>query len=886
MNYPAFRWLRHTLLITIVLSASLLSAGCYDDAQTADPVVEDFPVAYVKRPIPLNDQNEPQQTDVRDLDDFFAGGDLYLKERAAPGAKERNITFEFTGGLGDVKDLETSYDGTKIIFAMRAPEDEDADDDEQPTWNIWEYDITLSELRRLISSDITAEAGQDVAPHYLPDGRIVFSSTRQRQSGAILLDEGKPKYTAENEDRNGPAFVLHIMDEDGNNIRQVSFNQSHDLDPTVISSGEVVFSRWDNLANRNAINLYKMRPDGTELQILYGAHSHDTGTDGSTIQFLQPREMPDGQFVTTIKPFEGNDGGGQIVAIDIENYIDYNFPANSVLPTPELLAQEPLVDADIFTNEEISPDGRYRSVYPLWDGTRRLLVSWTPCRLIEEEQIVPCTAERLSQEAPQPAPPLYGMYLFNIEDNTHIPLTVPQEGTIIEEVITVQERTAPPILYDKQPGVELDSSATNEGVGILHIRSVYDMDGTDIATPNIRTVADPGLTSADERPARFLRIVKGVPMPDRDVARLRGTAFGRTAQQLMREIIGYAPIEPDGSVMVKVPANVPLMISILDKNGRRISQRHHNWLQVKPGETKECNGCHNHNTGIPHGRNDGPPSVYTGAGTSAIPFPNTEPTVIANMGETMAQTRMRISCETNCAALLPSVDIVFEDLWTDANVRPKDADFAYRYADLQTPAPTTANCQTAWTSLCRTIINYEQHIHPLWSVDRQVLDGDMNVIADNTCNTCHNIVDSMGNPQLPDAQLDLSDGPDSQVAAHFKSYRELLFNDNELELDIVNNILIERLVQATDGQGNLLFETDEEGELILDANEQPIPIMVPVRAPGPSMSANAANSRYFLQKFDSGGSHEGWLSNAEKRLISEWLDIGAQYYNNPFDVPQ
>ena len=162
----------------------------------------------------------------------------------------------------------------------------------------------------------------------------------------------------------------------------------------------------------------------------------------------------------------------------------------------------------------------------------------------------------------------------------------------------------------------------------------------------------------------------------------------------------------------------------------------------------------------------------------------------------------------------------------------------------------------------------------------------MNVIADNTCNTCHNIVDSMGNPQLPDAQLDLSDGPDSQVAAHFKSYRELLFNDNELELDIVNNILIERLVQATDGQGNLLFETDEEGELILDADEQPIPIMVPVRAPGPSMSANAANSRYFLQKFDSGGSHEGGLSNAEKRLISEWLDIGAQYYNNPFDVPQ
>ena len=27
------------------------------------------------------------------------------------------------------------------------------------------------------------------------------------------------------------------------------------------------------------------------------------------------------------------------------------------------------------------------------------------------------------------------------------------------------------------------------------------------------------------------------------------------------------------------------------------------------------------------------------------------------------------------------------------------------------------------------------------------------------------------------------------------------------------------------------------------------------------------------------------LSEAELRLLSEWLDIGAQYYNNPFDVP-
>ncbi len=64
----------------------------------------------------------------------------------------------------------------------------------------------------MIPSDVIADEGQDVSPHYLPDGRILFSSTRQRQSKAILLDEGKPQFEAQTESRNEPQFVLHVMD--------------------------------------------------------------------------------------------------------------------------------------------------------------------------------------------------------------------------------------------------------------------------------------------------------------------------------------------------------------------------------------------------------------------------------------------------------------------------------------------------------------------------------------------------------------------------------------------------------------------------------------------------------------------------------------------------
>jgi hypothetical protein len=76
----------------------------------------------------------------------------------------------------------------------------------------------------------------------------------------------------------------------------VSFNQSHDLDPSVLERGEVVFTRWDNAGGVNEMSLYRMNPDGTDLQLLYGANSHATCTNGATVQFLQPREMPDGRI--------------------------------------------------------------------------------------------------------------------------------------------------------------------------------------------------------------------------------------------------------------------------------------------------------------------------------------------------------------------------------------------------------------------------------------------------------------------------------------------------------------------------------------------------------------------------------------------------------------
>ena len=141
------------------------------------------------------------------------------------------------------------------------------------------------------------------------------------------------------------------------------------------------------------------------------------------------------------------------------------------------------------------------------------------------------------------------------------------------------------------------------------------------------------------------------------------------------------------------------------------------------------------------------------------------------------------------------------------------------------------------------------------------------VLADNTCVRCHSPIDAANAnaARVPAGQLDLSDGPSQDEPDHFSSYRELLFTDNaqEVNMGALRDILV---TTGIDPVTNL-------------------PIQVTVAVP-PSMSAgNACGSARFFSRFGAGGTHAGYLTPAELRLLSEWLDIGAQYYNNPFAAP-
>lgn len=881
MNGSATRFtLRSATLLlaaALLFVAALVVAGCSSggsggisigSGQAPDPATVDFPIAYVKRALPTG------QEDLRVQRTFQAGADVWLRDRAAPTALEHNLTGALTGGRWDVRDLDVSWDGARLVFSMRAPPVPGARESEQPTWRIYEYDRSTQVLRRVIASDLVAQEGHDVCPHYLPDGRIVFASTRQRQSKAVLIDEGKPQFAALDEDRREWAFNLHVMNPDGSGIRQITFNQSHDLCPAVLNDGRIVFTHWED-AGSSSMHLYAVNPDGSGLALLYGANSHDTGSGGSTVQFVVPRPRADGSVVALIRPFGGTESGGDIVSIDAARFVENAQPtlANAGLAGP---GQRKLTTNDVRTVEGLSPGGRYASVFPLWDGTDRLLVSWSLCRIAGGGGALPCTDENLATPGVVAAPALYGVFMFDPRDNTQRPIFTPVEGVMLTDVVAMQPRVPlPPVILDRVAGIDFDSDLATEGVGEINILSVYDLDGVDAAPGGIPVLRDPALTRADQRPARFLRIEKAVSIPDDDVRAVPGAAFGAAGGLGMREILGYAPIEPDGSVRIKVPADVAFQVTVLDAAGRRISPRHLNWLQLRAGEVLTCSGCHRPagqqpagQSRISHGRPGLFVQVNPGAPTTGQPFPHTLPALFANQGETMAEVRARISCQDNCAALRPTTDVVFEDSWTDPATagRAPDPSFAWRYADLATPAPTSAACSPGWSAQCRITIHYPAHIAPLWALDRRVFNAGGAVTADHTCTGCHSTRDATGAVRVPAAQLDLSPEPSPDQSYQMTSYRELLFGDNAQEVDMgaLRDILVPGPVDPVTGQ----------------------PTLVPVPVPAPMTAAGARASTRFFDRFDAGGTHVGFMSNAELRLVAEWLDIGAQYYNDPFTAPE
>lgn len=875
---------------------ALLLAGCNTDTiqsdDKTDPVLVEFPVVYIERSvIASSEDNDSEQVafSARNPLTFNAGAALFIKKNAFADSIATNLTEQLfsldditPSQPIDIRDLKVSDDGLQFLVSIRAPEIADVDENEQPKWNVWRYQVANETLEPVISNDNNAAKGDDLMASFLPDGRIIFASNRQKTSRAILLDEGKPQYTALNERGRDSAFNLHVMNADGTNIKQLTFNMSHDYYPLVLQSGQILYSRWDAMGGNDKINLYRMNPDGTDNELVYGWHSHQLtlANEQENIEFIKAQQMPTGEVFLLLSSSEDTRYQKSPVVINITDFIDNQQLINGSTVTGN--AQTELFSAQLFDftfSQELSTSGHLSHLFPLPDQSERYLLSWDLCRVIFDDVVKACgqlTADELSQDGLEFAPDAYELWLYNAKENTQQLVAKTLTEKMITEAIVMQPSNIEhAFIADKNFSTGLIAELANEQAAAIHIRSVYDFDGQDISN-GLDQLKDPSLTPAAALPARFLRIVRGVPMPPRDVREVSNADFGRSRNQLMREIIGYTPIQPDGSVKVKIPANIPIALSILDAQGQRIGGRHRQWITVKAGEVLECHGCHSQNSEQPHGRlNAQAESINSGATSSGEPFPNTTYNIVPQAGQTMAEADEMVNGLASLTA-----DIKYSDIWTNPDISTVNDDTNYLYSELTTLVPNGSECFNNWNAYCRIQINYVEHIQPLWQFSREIFDEDtQELVADNTCVSCHSLTDNDNLAQVPAGQLDLSSSASTDEPLHLTSYRELLFAD--VEQEIIEGILVDKRVELLDENGNVVFQTDSAGELVLDAEGNPIALLttVPVQPILSVSSARASVNFFQLFKQDS---HQNMLSEHELKLLSEWLDIGGQYYNTPF----
>jgi mono/diheme cytochrome c family protein len=875
LKAPAARVRSLAAWLVLAALGAVLAACSGGGNNTTDTVAVngEIPIAYAKRStsIGMNPTNGAP---------YAPGGDLMIREKSSPSARELNVTAPITQGQGDVSDPEVSWDGKKVVFALRCPSSNTSTVNGQPActgrWNIWEYDTTPGLDRGTMRRITSSTTSDDVDPAYLPADRgFVFSSNRQGKTATVV--NGQTFYAVDEYERER-VFQLHVMDKDGGAIEQISVNQSHDRNPVVRPNGDIMFSRWEHVGVRNRFAIFKVKPDGTDMFVLYGAHSPGNS-------FLHPRDMDPngpfkGQLISDLMPLSGTQQGGGLMLIDAARYSEANTPANASAPATG--GQVQITAQQISLGRGLSQFGRITTPYPLWDSTSRVLLAYRPCEVVKSGIVVSCVtlspaelallnddtrsrAQRAQDPVQDNAPAVYSIYMYDPARQTFLNVAAPPAGFMYIDPVALQPRAEPQTV----PPAALDATLRTQNLGLIEVRSLYDTDGLDrmgdsmlvasdtavgcasaiakvapldstdtrAMVADLRRMKDPADPAYGCQPARFVRATRAVA-PQQGMLGMR-QAIGETDFE-PQQILGYAPVEPDGSFKLQVPADVPLALAILDAQGRAI-QTHLNWIQVRPGERRTCDGCHSPRRGA---------SINAGAVVNTLPA-SLNPTLAGQhqSGETLASTRTRL----DPAALNLRSDPVFSDVWADTSkpgVTARPA-IALRYSgnsnaqdDLATPAPSNG------------VINYADHVQPIWTRSR----GANGV---NTCTNCH----------ADPAKLDLR----ANVAGSGRliSYERLLVGD-----PVIDPVSGQPVFRLDDGVPVLVrlparVETDAGDGAGLTRKSRLAEVLF-----GETLRA-AAETRTLYPAAGAGApAHASLLNAAEKRLITEWIDLGGQYFNN------
>lgn len=385
----------------------------------------------------------------------------------------------------------------------------------------------------------------DMHPCYLPCGDIVFISTRCQKG---ILCDGPDVLTT---------TVLYRMDRDGNNMQPLSFNSVSEATPSIMQDGRIMYTRWEYVDKGGSACkcIWAMNPDGTASVEIYANNiAHPT-------TFIDARDIPGkGNAAVVVGAPHMPLGVGSIIRLDTTHSLRTLTPMTSLTPeieTPDEHGYRHMRNGK-WVHDLAGP--LFREPYPLADP--ETLAGAGKYFLV---------AGNLYQPAQAPAG--YALYLLDEFGNRS--LVYKDADFSCWEPMPLRPRPTPPIIPPApiQPGYEK--------MGTLYLLDVYE-----------------GMTGIERGRVKYLRIMEDVPRPwavrrywDGDARKQQHVVVSMDGHTAVKYTHGIVPVDLDGSAYFQVPADRNIFVQALDANYMEL-QRMRTFVNLRPGETRGCLGCH------------------------------------------------------------------------------------------------------------------------------------------------------------------------------------------------------------------------------------------------------------------------------------------------------
>ncbi|MDO5553113.1 MAG: hypothetical protein Q4G68_05080 [Planctomycetia bacterium] len=452
-----------------------------------------------------------------------------------PATDEVHVLLNVPEGI--VRDPCVHFDGQRILVSLRWNLQDD--------FHIYEMDLRgrdpwTTTVNRDDLRQLTYGSGlSDIDPQYLPNGRIVFSSSRE------------PKYCMCNRHI---MMNLHTMEADGSNILQIGHSTLYEGHSSLLPDGRILYYRWEYV-DRNfsdAEGAWTVNPDGTNHALFWGNNTESPATT------IDPRIMPgsSSEYVCTMTACHISPWGA-IGVIDRRKGLDGKAPVVQVWP------QEAWDLIGTYTGQSYDNlmhlQQFFEDPWPLDDDN--ILAAGT----------IPPNEMYISAE--EQGTGVTGLWLLTFDGGIHLLHTDPV-GCFDPMPLAASE--APPEITDRVDLTKETGSFyvtdVNEGFGMSEVPRGMAKYLRIIEAPEKRFWTYPSWVGVDG---------KG----NQQAPGMNWDEFGN------KRILGIVPIEEDGSVYFTLPADRFVFFQLLDENKEMI-QSMRSGVIVRPGETNGCYGCH------------------------------------------------------------------------------------------------------------------------------------------------------------------------------------------------------------------------------------------------------------------------------------------------------